>query len=262
MLSHDSIQPPRDLIPPQTASLDQAPQQTDIPHHPRSKQRDDFPLAPRLFGRPVARFSTWLSSWRRVRLTWTLLPLGVEKLLLSLSRSSLVVSRAARARARFAVSLSAAKRTAKIPATRVARMGEEKNPAMPATSTEALQGRLLLQHGPQDGIMIQDQVSQRALSVPVSPKLEMLLDSQYKNASVSLMMWRFVCMSPSYILAAPRSNSRTGIFSRLSPPARCEKTPRRRAGSPLDPLADPSSRLPLLARKRFSSRSDRTLRAR
>jgi hypothetical protein len=36
--------------------------------------------------------------------------------------------------------------------------------------------------------MLQDQVAQRALSVPVGPKLEMLLDSQCKYASVSLMM--------------------------------------------------------------------------
>lgn len=58
--------------------------------------------------------------------------------------------------------------------------------------------RLGLQDGPQDEIVLQDQVEYRWLTVPVRAELEMRLDLYGKKARVSLIMLMYSCMPLSY----------------------------------------------------------------
>jgi hypothetical protein len=74
------------------------------------------------------------------------------------------------------VRIFAPKRTTKVAAPGVTRMGQEENPAMPATGPALPQARFGPQNGPQDDIVLQHKGTYFALAVPVRPELEVLLD--------------------------------------------------------------------------------------
>ena len=84
--------------------------------------------------------------------------------------------------------LSAAKGAAQISTASVSRVRGEEDAAMPAPGKERPQARFGSQDGPQDEIVLQDQVAYPRFTVPVRAELEMFLERYGKEARLSLMM--------------------------------------------------------------------------
>jgi hypothetical protein len=78
-------------------------------------------------------------------------------------------------------------------------MGQEENPAMPATGKTSPQARFGRQNGPQDKIVLQHESPYLALAVSIPAELEMLLDSYGKKPRFSLMILMCFGMSSSYL---------------------------------------------------------------
>ena len=102
--------------------------------------------------------------------------------------------------------LPAAERTAEISTAPVSRVGRKEDAAVPAAGQEGPQARFGLQNGPQDEIVLQDQIAYPRFPVPVRAELEMFLELYGKEARVSLMMLMYDSLMPlSYHTASTTS---------------------------------------------------------
>jgi len=86
-----------------------------------------------------------------------------------------------------AVSLSAAKRAAKIIPACITGMGEKKNLAMPATGQIFFEMGFFLQNRTNNRIISSNNAADLSIAVPGRNKLKMGLDLYYKKAKCSLM---------------------------------------------------------------------------
>jgi hypothetical protein len=84
------------------------------------------------------------------------------------------------------VFLLATESTAQVVAPGIAGIGEEKNPAMPATAQAFAQVRLGAQDRSQEHVILQNQRSDVLLPVPSRPELEELRDRYCKKPKLSL----------------------------------------------------------------------------
>lgn len=83
-----------------------------------------------------------------------------------------------------------------------------------ATARKAApQVRSVPQNGPEDEIVGQDELADRALAVPRPGKLKMSLNFYSKKAKVSPMMLMYVCMPWSYQRISTPSRGRARAFS-------------------------------------------------
>jgi len=96
----------------------------------------------------------------------------------------------------FAVSLLAAERTAQIPSTGIAGIGEKKNTAMPASGQASAQVRLGSEHRSQDHVVLQDQRGNLIPSIPLGTELEIPGDRDCKKPRDSLKIL-IACKTPS-----------------------------------------------------------------
>ncbi len=138
----------------------------------------------------------------------------------ALSAAALLVTVVRRTAPRgFALSmcLTAAKGTAQVCAITVGEIGEEENPAMPATLQVAPQVGLASQNRSLSLIVFQNKIANLALAIPVRSKLKISFDLYCKKPSVSLMMLMVVSMSSFYSIGALVSSGRTGaVLFRLA----------------------------------------------
>jgi hypothetical protein len=111
------------------------------------------------------------------------------------------------------VNVPAAKRTAEIPPAPISRVGDEQNPAMATARKAAPQVRFVPQNGPEDEIVGQDEIADRALAVPCPGKLKMSLNFYSKKAKLSPMMLMYVCMPWSYQNNSTPSRGKVRAFS-------------------------------------------------
>jgi hypothetical protein len=84
-------------------------------------------------------------------------------------------------------------------------MGQEEDPAMPATAQTAPQIGSASQHGPQHNVILLHQSTGFALAVPTCTEVEMRLDLDYEKPSVSLIILMLYDMSLSYPIDTPVS---------------------------------------------------------
>jgi len=94
----------------------------------------------------------------------------------------------------------------------VARIGQEKDPAMPATGEAGPKVRVGIQNGPQDKIILQNESAHALLTVPSWIKLEMLLDFDSKKPRLSLKMLMDFCIASFYYMAPSGSRGRARFF--------------------------------------------------
>lgn len=100
------------------------------------------------------------------------------------------------------VMLPAANGAAKIPAARIARMGQEPDPAVTAVYGAVLQLGTIAQNGIQRQLILTNKRVGAVVLVPILAKRENFRDGYDKNARFSVRMWRLLSMSPSYYLDA------------------------------------------------------------
>jgi hypothetical protein len=110
------------------------------------------------------------------------------------------------------MSIPAAEGTAEIRTPPVARVSEEKDPAVPAALQAGPQVRFGLQEGAQDDVVLQDKAEHLALSVPVRPGLEAALDFYDKKPRLWLTILMFLCMLSSYRPATTSSRYDESFF--------------------------------------------------
>ncbi len=103
----------------------------------------------------------------------------------------------------LAVSLLAAERTAQIPSTGIAGIGEEKNSAMPASGQASAQVRLGSEHRSQEHVVLQDQRGNLSPSIPLGPELEIPGDRDCKKPRDSLKIL-IACKTPSSYRVGPQ----------------------------------------------------------
>jgi hypothetical protein len=88
-------------------------------------------------------------------------------------------------------------------------MGQEEDPALPATAHTATQIGAASQQGPQHDVILLHQITGFALAVPIRAAVEMLLDLDYEKPRVSLIIIILILilidMSLSYPIDAPVS---------------------------------------------------------
>jgi hypothetical protein len=106
----------------------------------------------------------------------TLDSLAIFHLLLRFAFLSPVVGDAALGRTLLAMRLPAAKGTRQIAPPAIPRMGQEEDPALPATAQTSPQIGSAPQHRPQNHVILLHQSTDFALVVPIWTELEMLLD--------------------------------------------------------------------------------------
>ena len=99
---------------------------------------------------------------------------------------------------------AAAKGTAQVAPPGVPGVGQEEDPAVPATAQTAPQVALASQQRPQHDVVLQHQSAHCALAIPIRTELEMPLDLDYNKPRVSLIIRVFVT-SLSYPIDAPVS---------------------------------------------------------
>jgi len=147
-----------------------------------------------------------------------------------------VVCRAALARAALAMGVRAAKRTPEVLASRVARIGEEKDPAVPAAREVPPELRPPGKNRAQDEVVLERQSAYRLPSIPPARELEGTLEFYEQNPSVSLMMLiLFFSMLSSYHPATNSSRVGRELFflgapSRSAPPPLPDPASAPRAG--------------------------------
>jgi hypothetical protein len=88
----------------------------------------------------------------------------------------------------LAVRIFAPKGTSQVFAPGVARVGQEKYPAVTATGETSSQLGLCSKNGLQDYVVLQYEISCCAFSIPSKLEMKMSLDSYSKKARFSLMM--------------------------------------------------------------------------
>jgi hypothetical protein len=84
-------------------------------------------------------------------------------------------------------------------------MGQEEDPAMPATLQTAPQMGSASQYRPQHDVVLLHPSTDFALAVPIRTEVEMLLDLGYEKPSVSLIILMLFDMSLSYPIDTPVS---------------------------------------------------------
>jgi hypothetical protein len=142
--------------------------------------------------------------WSRGASSITPNSLAVLDLLLGFAFRGGVVGDAALGRASLAMRLAAAKRTAQVTPPDVAGMGQEEDPAMPATPQTAPKVPLAPQQGPQHDVILQHQSAHFTPAIPIRTEVEMPLDLDYDKPRVSLII-RVSITSLSYPIDAPVS---------------------------------------------------------
>ena len=108
--------------------------------------------------------------------------------------------------------LPAAKRTAEIPATPVAGMREETNPALAAAHRAVPQRRTRPQDGIQGQLILTNERLSAVVLVPILAKSKNFRDGYRKSDRLSVKMLIVSCMSSSYSLDANASRGRARIF--------------------------------------------------
>ena len=112
-----------------------------------------------------------------------------------------------------AIGLAAAERAAQVLPASISRVGDEKNPAVPAPAQARPHVRLPPEHGAHHEVVLQDQGAYLATAIPVAAKLKSRLDSYSEKPRVSLtMLMLLFCMSSSYRMARAMSRVRRGLF--------------------------------------------------
>ena len=94
----------------------------------------------------------------------------------------------------------------------VARIGQEKDPAMPATGEAGPKVRIGILNGPQEEIVLQNEITHSLPEVPSRVKLEMLLDFDSKKPRLSLKMLMDFCIASFYYMAPSGSRGRARFF--------------------------------------------------
>lgn len=113
-----------------------------------------------------------------------------------------------------AMILAAPERAAQIFTARVARMGEEPNPAVFAVHCATGQLGTSLQNGIERDLILTNKRTSTLLLVPILGKRENLPDADYEKARLSAMLSMFLLMPSSYVLdaKAPRG-TRVFLFT-------------------------------------------------
>ncbi len=122
---------------------------------------------------------------------------AVETLLLPSSGAGSIVLSAPLIGPLATMMLPAAKRTAEIPAARVARMSEEAYAAVATPHRAGLQIGTIPQDGIQCELILTDKRISTLVLVPILRKSENLLESYNIKARLSVMMRILLCMTPS-----------------------------------------------------------------
>ena len=188
VLSQNSTEHLEDLCPAHRSSLDQA------DHHPHILQHQQIPPERTLLrDRDAARTT-------RGAITVRLGPSapGIECALLALAERVTVIGDTAHSGLPFAVSAPAAKGTTQVFATRITRMREKKDPAMPAPGQASSQQRLGTENRSQKYVILQNQSPHPHPSIPLDRKLEILRDLNCKKPRLSLKILMFWKTSSSY----------------------------------------------------------------
>jgi hypothetical protein len=171
MLSQNFRQHGPYLCPAHRPALDETHDHAHMLHHPGVRHRDR-----RHHRRRVRR--------RGCPALAVLLPL------LSATLRPSVIFHAALRRPPPPLGLSATKRTPQVAPTGIARMGDEKDPAMPASSPTSPQRGPGSQDRSQERVILEDQHGHRVLAIPPPPELETLLDRYRKKPNSSLKLKR------------------------------------------------------------------------
>ena len=124
----------------------------------------------------------------------------------------LIVLPASRVATLATMVLSAAKGTAEIPTTRIARMREEANPAVAAAHRAVRQIRTIPQDGIQRQLILTNERKGAVVLMPVLAKRENFRDGYRKTVKFSVKMLIVLCISSSYSLDAKASRCRARIF--------------------------------------------------
>jgi len=188
VLSQNSTEHLEDLCLAHRSSLDQA------DHHPHILQHQQIPPERTLLrDRDAARTT-------RGAITVRLGPSapGIECALLALAERVTVIGDTAHSGLPFAVSAPAAKGTTQVFATRITRMREKKDPAMPAPGQASSQQRLGTENRSQKYVILQNQSPHLHPSIPLDRKLEILRDLNCKKPRLSLKILMFWKTSSSY----------------------------------------------------------------
>ena len=107
---------------------------------------------------------------------------------------------------------SAAKGTAEIKSARIARMGEEANPAVAAPHCAVLQSRTTPQEGIQRQLILTNKRKGAVVLMPILAKRKNFRDGYQKIARFSVKMLISFSISLSYSLDAKASRCRARIF--------------------------------------------------
>jgi hypothetical protein len=184
VLSHDSLQHLQHFAAADLTGFNQA---DDHPHV--------FDYAQVGFDRLVLDRADLGKSGSRSRGA-TALTLGVEHLLLFLMLA--VVGNTPLGGLLPPMRFPAAKGTSQVPAAGIARMGEKKDPAMPAAGQASSQPMLGSQNRAQQEIVLQDQTADLSPTIPIYPELEIPCDRDCRNPKLSLRMLRKLKTPSSY----------------------------------------------------------------
>lgn len=188
MLSHRPHQYLENLFFAHVPTLDQTRHHRDIAHH--------------------AGMELQGSRDRMIRIgaCSTLDSLAVLHFLLRFAFRGRVVGDAALPRTVLAMRLPASKGTPQVAPSGISRMGQEENPAMPATAQTAPQIGSASQYGPQHDVILPYQSACFTLAVPIRTEVEMLLDLDYDKPRVSLIILMLFDTSLSYPIDAAVSS--------------------------------------------------------
>jgi len=91
-----------------------------------------------------------------------------------------------------AIGLAAAERAAQVLPASVPRVGDEKNPAVPAPAQARPHVRLPPEDGAHHKVVLQDQGAYLATAIPTAAKLESRVDSYSEKPRLSLTMLMFL----------------------------------------------------------------------
>lgn len=172
-MSHNPRQHLHNLLPAHHAPFEQARHHHQIQHHPRVESGPVVPSAQHLL---LWRPRFFLRSLFTLRCRRSPAPLTVLELFLQFAFFCAVVRHTALGRALLTVRLPTAKRTAKIIAFGVTRICDEENAAMHASGQTSSQVMMPPQNRPQNVIVLQDQIANLPLAVPLRRKFEPFLD--------------------------------------------------------------------------------------
>src|SRR6516165_11406043 len=125
--------------------------------------------------------------------------LAVERALFFLAYRITIIGDAAKSGLLLAMSSPAAKGTTQIFATRITRMSQEKDPAIPAADQAAAQQWLGSEHRSQQHVILQNQSGHPLPSIPLRTKLEILRDPNCKKPMLSLKLLMFWKTTSSYL---------------------------------------------------------------